>query len=117
MRQVEQTPSLVPDHDGTVYVVLDDFGAAGRIYRETDEEQAKLDDVVDNLLTGQYNRPVRVVAFNIAEGWSWDASEDAAWFLLRRIASEGRAIPDVARAFVEFHVGEDETLRAEARIT
>ena len=34
------TPPLVPSRDGTVYLVLDDFGEFGRAYRETQEAQA-----------------------------------------------------------------------------
>jgi hypothetical protein len=36
----------------------------GRSYRETDEANASFDSVVENMLTGQYNSPARVVAFN-----------------------------------------------------
>lgn len=52
----------------TVHVVLDDFGSLGRSYRETDEAEADLDSIIDDLFTGQYSKPVRVVAFNTAEG-------------------------------------------------
>jgi hypothetical protein len=31
--------------------------------------------VIENLLSGQNSHPLRVVAFNIAEGWARDASE------------------------------------------
>ena len=55
------TPSLVPDFDVTVHIVLDDFGAAGRVYRETDEATAGREDVIDDLLSGQFNNPLRVV--------------------------------------------------------
>jgi hypothetical protein len=108
------TPSLVPAFDVTVHIVLDDFGKAGRVYLETDEEDAGLEAVIGNLSTGQYNNPVRVVAFNTAEGWSRDVSEDVAWELLNRLVKEGNLLPAATRGFVEFHVGEDETLRAEA---
>ena len=80
------TPGLVPHFDITVHIVLDDFGKAGRAYRETDEEDTNLGSVVDDLLTGQYNNPVRVVAFNTSEGWSRDVSEDVAREVLRRLA-------------------------------
>ena len=30
------------------------------------------------LLEGQYNSPVRVIGFNVAEGWVRDVSEDVA---------------------------------------
>jgi hypothetical protein len=68
--------SLVPGFDVAVHVVLDDFGKAGRAYRETDERETSLETVIDDLITGQFNNPVRIVAFNSAEGWSRDVSED-----------------------------------------
>jgi hypothetical protein len=114
MRSPTLTPRLVPEFDLAVHVVLDDFGAAGRVYRETDEERARLDTVIDDFLTGQFNSPVRVVAFNTAEGWSRDISEDVAWEVLRRATNEGRSLPVTTQGFVEFHVGEDELLRVDA---
>jgi hypothetical protein len=42
--------------------VLDDFGEAGRVYREAAEADATLETIIDDLLTGQFNNPVRVVA-------------------------------------------------------
>src|SRR5690349_13679716 len=72
------TTSLAPEFDVTVHIVLDDFGKAGRAYRETAEEATNLDTVVDDLMTGQFNNPVRVIAFNTGEGWSRDASDQVA---------------------------------------
>jgi hypothetical protein len=103
---------LVPHFDVTVHIVLDDFGKAGRAYRETAEEDTSLGSVVDDLLTGQFNNPVRVVAFNTSEGWSRDVSEDVAREALRRL--EGRRFPASSRKFVESYVDEDELLRAES---
>jgi hypothetical protein len=114
MRQLSPTPTLVPNFDCTVHIVLDDFGKAGRVYREIDEEDAGTTAVIDNLLSGQFNNPVRVVAFNTAEGWSRDVSEDIAWELLRRAKREGKPLSASTRDFVAFHVGEDEALRAAA---
>jgi hypothetical protein len=42
-------------------------------YSET-SERADLETTITDLITGQYDRPVRVVAFNTAEGWSADVS-------------------------------------------
>ena len=56
MFSLPNPPNLVPDFDVTVHVVLDDFGKAGSVYRETDEAEAGLEAVTENLLTGQYNR-------------------------------------------------------------
>ena len=113
MRTAYVAPPIAPNFDVTVHIVLDDFGATGRAYRETDETRATLGEVVDNLLTGQYSDPVRVVAFNTSEGWARDVSEDVAWEVLRRSHAEGKMVPDTSRGFIEFHVGSDEMLRAE----
>ena len=37
---------------------------------ETDELEADEWTTVSNIIKGEYSNPVRVVAFNIAEGWS-----------------------------------------------
>ena len=100
----------MPHSDVTVHLVLDDFGKAGRVYRETAEEDTTLGSVVDDLLTGQFNNPVRVVAFNTSEGWSRDVSQDAAREVVRRLA--GRRLAASSRKFVEAYVDEDELLRA-----
>jgi hypothetical protein len=113
MRDVLPTLSLVPDFDTTVHLVLDHFGTNGRAYREVDQEEADLEAVIDALVRGQYKKPVRVVAFITSEGWARDASEDVGWEILRRIAKEGKPVPASTRDFLIFHVGEDETLRAE----
>jgi hypothetical protein len=79
MPRTGRTPPIVPNgNDQSVYFVVDDFGRSGRLYREADVETADLEIVILDLLEGQYKSPVRVVAFNIAEGWSQDASKDIA---------------------------------------
>jgi hypothetical protein len=61
-------PSIVPnDNDETVYLVADDIGRIGRAWREADYETTDLETVIQDLLTGQYSNPIRVVAFNTAE--------------------------------------------------
>ena len=84
------SPPLAPklNGDATVYIVLSDFGPLGRAYVETDEAAASERDVVSNISSGQYPKPIRVVAFNTAEGWSRDVTEDIAQALLERDASE-----------------------------
>jgi hypothetical protein len=81
MRRSSWTPSIVPggdENDQTVYLVADDFGKVGRAWRETDYEASDLEAIVQDLLTGQYSNPIRVIAFNTAERWSEDVSEDVA---------------------------------------
>jgi hypothetical protein len=73
MRKSNWTPSIVPgggEDDQTVYLVADDFGKVGRAWRETDYEASDLETIVQDLLTGQYSNPIRVIAFNTAERWS-----------------------------------------------
>jgi hypothetical protein len=73
------SPPLAPDqqpHDVTVYIVLNEFGQLGRAYVETDEAAADVQTVVKNISEGEYSNPVRVVAFNTAEEWSRDVTED-----------------------------------------
>jgi hypothetical protein len=97
----------------TVYVVLDDLGTSGKVFRETDEA-SDADGVIQDMLTGQFNKPVRVVAFNTTEGWARDVSENIAWEVLKRVAFEGRTLADSTRSFCIFHVGENETQLAES---
>jgi hypothetical protein len=81
---------------------------------EIDCAQADLKTLLESLLTGQFNNPLRVVAFNTAEGWSRDASEDVAWELRKRVAKAGKPLAATTRGFVEYHVGQGEMPRAEA---
>ena len=91
MRRTNWTPSIIPGgDDDTVYLVADDFGKLGRAWREADYEETDLEIVIQDLLSGQYNNPVRVIAFNTAERWSEDVSEDVAHELRRRCDLQGR---------------------------
>jgi hypothetical protein len=79
------TPSIVPNSgDQNVYLVVDDFGDAGCVYREADVEHTDLETVIADLMSGQYNNPVRIVAFNTAENWADDVSKDVALEIRRR---------------------------------
>jgi hypothetical protein len=68
MRTVDQVPGLVPNYDVT-FTSCSTISAGRSAYRETDEEQADLENVINNMLHGEYNDPKRVVAFNTAEKW------------------------------------------------
>jgi hypothetical protein len=73
------TPSIVPGGaDQTVYLVVDHFGRLGTAYRETDVDHADLETVITDLMSGQFNDPLHVVAFNTAERWAQDVSRDIA---------------------------------------
>jgi hypothetical protein len=94
----------------TVYLVLDDFGRQGRAYRETDPERADLETVTTDLLSEQYNNPVRVVASNTAERRAEDASEDIAREIVRRLDLAGDELPSSLEGFVERHLGPERQL-------
>ena len=69
------SPSIAPNElERDIYIVLDDFGRLGKAWRGTDEAGTSRATLVRNLLDGQYENPVRVVAFNTAEGWSRDVT-------------------------------------------
>ena len=77
-------PSIVPVASDTVYIVEDDFGHIGRVFSETDAAHPDRETTLRDLLSGQYNDPVRVVAFNTLEGWSQDVSHEMATELQRK---------------------------------
>jgi hypothetical protein len=45
------------------HLVLDEF-EDGRIFRETDEAEADRETVIQDIVSGQYKKPVRVISFN-----------------------------------------------------
>jgi hypothetical protein len=96
--------------DQTTYLVLDDFGHLGRAYREADPEQADLETVISDLMSGQSNIPVRVVAFNTAERWAEDASEDIAKEIMRRFDLAGDELPSSLEVFMDRHLGPERQL-------
>src|SRR5882724_7472507 len=68
------TPSIVPNgHDQTFYLVINNYGTLGPAFAETDVGEADLETTITDLMSGQYNDPVRVVAFNTSEHWAEDA--------------------------------------------
>jgi hypothetical protein len=74
-------------------------------YCETDEAEADQATIIENILTGLYWHPLRVIAFNPAEGWSRDVTEDIAIAVRNRADSEHRSIGKAAQEFLERAVG------------
>ncbi|MCP1763672.1 hypothetical protein ABIF64_008492 [Bradyrhizobium japonicum] len=80
---------------------MKDFDArAGCARRETDEAETDLDGVLQNLLSGQYTYPVRIVSFNPVEGWSRDATSDVADALAQRAADTDAEVPSALQDFI-----------------
>ena len=112
MRKSSWTPSIVPrGDDQNVYLVVDDFGRNGRVYREADVETTDLETVIIDLLDGQYANPIKVIAFNLAERWANDVSEDIAQELRRRCDLQLRDVPSSIQNFVEGYEGHDRQLK------
>lgn len=105
------TPSIVPrDDDQNVYLVVDDLGKNGRVWREADFETTDLETVITDLLDGQYSNPVKVVSFNTAEQWAQDVSADVAQELRRRADLQLSDVSSSVQEFVEKHEGHDRQL-------
>jgi hypothetical protein len=102
---MSSSPLLVPaiNEDRDVYLVLDDFGALGRAWRETGELESARDEVLRDLIDGQYSNPAKVVAFNTLQGWSRDVSREFADLIARRCGADGFDVPPFLEAFVELH--------------
>ena len=95
-------PSIVPSgHDQTVYLVINNFGKLGTAFPKTDVDKADLETLIGDLMSGQYGDPVRVVAFNTAEGWSQGVSSEIAQDLRRRCDLQMRDLPSSIQDFVE----------------
>jgi hypothetical protein len=91
-------------NDVTVYLVEEDFGQRGRAYLETDAAEADRETIVRNLISGQYEDALRVVAFNTAEGWSRDVSEDIANEVLDRVYDGDETLTEGTKRFIDRHV-------------
>jgi hypothetical protein len=86
--------------DQTAYLVVDRSGR-----RETEIERTDLETIMADLMSGQFNDPVRVVAFNTLEHWSEDVSKQIADEIQTRCDIEGVAVPEHVSDFVASHTG------------
>ena len=117
MPAVRWTPGVVPyGADQTVYVVVDSFCANGAAFRESEVERSDLETIVSDFLTGQFNDPVRVVAFNTLEHWSTDVSAEIAAEIQFRCDIDGAEIPAHASDFVMSHLRPDRQSKSLARL-
>jgi hypothetical protein len=90
--------------DITIYLVLNDHGQFGIAYDETDPAEADHETIIRNFLSGQYSNALRVVAFNTAEGWSRDVSEDIASEVLDRAFDADDNLSEDTKRFIDRHV-------------
>ena len=76
--------------DQTIYLVVEGPGPRGTA-RQT--ERADIETVIADLLSGQFNDPIEVVAFNTLEHWSDDLSQDIAREIRCRCDIDGYDVP------------------------
>jgi hypothetical protein len=108
MPRTGSTPNIVSyGADQTAYLVVDRFVGLGTVYRETEVERTDLETIITDLLSGQFNDPVRIVAFNTFEHWSRDVSKDVALEIRTRCDTDGENVPEAVREFVDAYAGSD----------
>ena len=91
-------PPTVPyGADQTIYLVVEGPGQHGTA-RKT--ERADIETVIADLLSGQFNDPIEVVAFNTLEHWTDDLSKDIAREIRCRCDIDGYDVPDYLEEFV-----------------
>jgi hypothetical protein len=108
MPRATTSPAIVPyGADETVYLVVDSFGEkGGAVYREAEFECADLETAISDMLAGQFNNPVGVIAYNTLEHWTEDVSAAVAAEIQSRCDMEGQPVPE--------HVGDFVTARSAA---
>jgi hypothetical protein len=94
-------------YDVTVYLVEEEFGQCARGYVKTDSAEADLETIIRNLISGQYVSPLRVVAFNTAEGWSSDVSEDIVNEVLDRACDADETLTEGTKRFIDPHLDQE----------
>jgi hypothetical protein len=68
----------LPNHGDAACLVLGVLGKFGPTDGETDPRQADRQTVLANLLSGQCELPLRIVACKTAEGWARDVTAQIA---------------------------------------
>jgi hypothetical protein len=102
MPEANRKPPIVPyGADETVYAVVDSLGAGS----EAETERADLDAVISDLLSGQFNCPIRVVAFNTLEHWTADVSREVAAEIQSQCDMDGLPVPEHLKDFVDRYAG------------
>jgi hypothetical protein len=92
--------SLIPSLDADIHLVLCDFGRSGPAYVETDPAEADA-----TVVQCQYERPLRVLALNVDEGWVRDVSEAIAAKVRDVAEHERQELTSGTLAFIEAHIG------------
>lgn len=89
---------------GTIYDIIC-HTADGLLKRERLIRDCDLEQTIRDIVGGQFDMPVIIMASNEEEGWSHNVSEDVAQAVLERAAHEGRTLTASVRDFVERYCG------------
>jgi hypothetical protein len=94
-------PGSIPyGADETIYLVVDRSGASNRADGETTIERADIETLIRDMMSGQFNDPVRVVAFNTLEHWSNDVSAAVAAEIQTRCDIDREPVPEHVKDFM-----------------
>ena len=99
-------PNQGPEH--TTFLVLDEVGHYGPVWREMSDSEANETTVVQWIIEGQFDRPMKIVAFNTDDGWSHDMTRNIATKLLD-LNGDGVELSAAGREFVERITGRSAT--------
>ena len=105
MQSFNSTHLTVPyGADVTAYLVVDRF-SQGSVYRETEVERTDLETIISDLISGQFNDPARIIAFNTLEHWAEDVSVAVARAIQVHCDVGGEVVPEHIRDFVDRYTG------------
>jgi hypothetical protein len=108
MPSIGWTPRIVPyGADQTVYLFIDRFRGLGNDYRETEVERADLETIIADLMSGQFNDPIRVVAFNTLSIGGRTSQNISPSKFKTHCDIEGTTVPEHIRDFVTSYAGPD----------
>ena len=94
--------TLVPISESPLHFVLCDFGKLGQAYQETDPTEADRDTIVRDMLSGQYDRPLKVIELTPDGRWR-DVSIAIADVVEDLAERQGRSLNDGTQEFVTAH--------------
>jgi hypothetical protein len=106
-----RSPSLVPAESQNVYLVVDDLGKYGSVFRETPTDAADLETILTDMVAGEYHSPASVICINVAEQWAEDVSEMVARRLRRLFDVQYADPPATIADFIHRHTSNDTQLK------
>ena len=97
------SPSLVPDiaEAGPLHFVLSNFGELSLAIVETDFAAADEATIIGNMLSGQYDLPLAVIAVDLEAGTSRDVSAEIGRKVELSASVDQRTLTNGVQAFVE----------------